>query len=495
MLTIALLPVDGRPVTREMAVMLGEVAGVRVLTPPAELLGFWKQPGDREGLRRWLLEAAARADAVVVAGDMLAYGGLVSSRILPVTSEEALAHLAVLREIRAQRPTRPIYLFNTIMRISNADSANEEPDYWAAYGTRIWRWSYESHRGDGEAALAAARLVPRLLRQRYLALRESRFQVNRALLDWVREGVLDLLLFPQDDCAPYGFHVRERQALMGEAASLGLAGRVLAYPGADEVAAALMARAVHAMKSTRPRFFPVYSSGAGAQARTMYEDIPLGETVAHHVRAAGGELAADSASADILLAVHSPASAQGDWYLQEGLEGSPLPEGEIQRFAAQLRGWLREGRPVALADVCYANGADPALMAELERIQAPLEGLAAYSAWNTAGNTLGTAVAQAGLWLCHGSPARQAAQARFSLTRLADDYAYQSLVRPPYSQARQMSEAELGAAVIEPLTAAIRRLHAAHFSRFGLGLGPITFPWGRAFEVRVEIDLKEEGHS
>lgn len=491
MLTVALLPVDGRPVTREMPVQLGALPGVTVLTPPVELLGFWKEPGDQGALRAWLLESAASADAVVVAGDMLAYGGLCPSRIVPVSTATALESLSVLREIRTTFPTKRIYLFTTIMRISNADSANEEPDYWATFGTKIWRWSYETHRGDSRAAEEAAQHVPEPLRQEYLALRESRFQVNRALLTWVQEGVLDLLVFPQDDCAPFGFHVRERQALMAEAEALGLGGRVLAYPGADEVAAALVARSVHEIRNTKPRFCPIYSSAAGAQARTMYEDIPLGETLAHHVVAAGGELVADPAEADVLLAVHSPRVAQGDWYLQEGLAGSPIPEEQIRAFVAQVKRALADGRPVALADVCYANGADPALMQHLGDLS-PGQ-LAAYSVWNTAGNTLGTAVAQAGLWLCHGSPAHAAAQARFLLTRLADDYAYQSLIRPHYPQARQMREPALIKSVVGPLEAEVRRLHAAHFRRYALRLGPITLPWGRAFEVRIPVELEQEG--
>lgn len=494
MLTIALLPMDGRPVTREMPVQLGAVAGATVLTPPAGLLGFWKEPGDRAALRAWLQEAAVQADAVVVAGDMLAYGGLVPSRILPVSAAEALAHLGVLKSLRESSPGKPTYLFNTVMRISNADSDIEEPPYWAEYGTRFWRWSYETDRGDVEAAARWANEIPTQLREGYLALRHARYQVNLALLDWVDEGVLDLLVFPQDDCARHGFHVRERNSLMEAVAAMGLTEKVLAYPGADEVAAALVARAIHQLRGTRPRFWPVYSSEAGPNALTKYEDIPLGQTVAAHIRAAGGELAPGPDEADLLLAVHSPASVQGDWYLQAELDGSPIPDTQVDRFVETVAVEVEGGKAVALADVCYANGADPAFMERLLQRVAVAQ-LAAFSAWNTAGNTLGSAVALAGMTATCRAPdpadahAASISHATFLLTRLSDDYLYQSLIRPRWAQARRMTETDLMAVAVPPLAERIRALHAAHFGHYQLDLRSISFPWHRPFEVRVDLSL------
>lgn len=494
MLTIALLPVDGRPVTREMPVQVGAVAGVTVLTPPTALLGFWKEPGDRAALRAWLQEAAVRADAVVAAGDMLAYGGLVPSRILPVTAAEALESLGMLKALRAATPGRPIYLFNTVMRISNADSDIEEPPYWAEYGTRFWRWSYETDRGDAQAAARWAEEIPAHLREGYLALRQARYQVNLALLDWVREGVLDLLVFPQDDCARHGFHVRERNSLMAAAATTGVTEKVLAYPGADEVASALVARAIHHLGGTRPRFWPVYSSEAGPEARTKYEDIPLGQTVAAHIRAAGGEPAAGPDQADLLLAVHSPAAVQGDWYLQAELDGSPVPDDQIDRFVAMVAAEVDGGRAVALADVCYANGADPALMERLLP-RVAVARLAAFSGWNTAGNTLGSAVALAGIKAVCGAPDPDEARdvhASLLLTRLSDDYLYQSTIRPRWAVAKELTEADLMAESAPPLAERIRAMHAAHFANYQLDLRSISFPWHRAFEVRVDLKLARD---
>jgi hypothetical protein len=489
MLTIALLPVDGRPVTRELPVQLGAVAGVTVLTPPPELLGFWKQPGDRGALRDWLAEAAAKADAVIVSGDMLAYGGLVPSRILPISTEDAMASLAVLRTIRAAAPAKPLYLFSTVMRISNADSDIEEPPYWAEYGRRFWRWSYETERGDAAAAAKLAAEIPEALRNEYLAVRESRFRVNQSLLTWVKEGVLDLLLFPQDDCAQHGFHVAERNRLMSEAAAMGLGARVLAYPGADEVASALVARAVHHLRGTCPRIFPFYSRKTGPDARTMYEDVPLHQTVAAHIQAAGCQLARSKADSDLLLAVHAPAHEQGDWYLRERLQGSPVDAATLGRFVHRIRREVAAGRAVAVADLCYANGADPAFMAKL-LARVPVSRLAAFSAWNTAGNTLGTAVAMASLWAVHGAPAYEAAHAGLLMTRFCDDYLYQSLVRPPYAEARDLGQPELAARCLRPMTEAIQRFHCDHFSSYQLELKSLTWPWRRAFEIRVDLQLR-----
>src|SRR5205085_938466 len=98
----------------------------------------------------------------------------------------------------------------------------------------------------------------------------------------------------------------------------------------------------------------------------------------------------------------------------------------------RLGEWQKAGRTVAIGDVAYPNGADPIAMEILLSPDSPVASakLASYGGWNTAGNTLGTVVAQAVCYLFIGNdPVRQEAQAACLTHRFLEDYGYQAVVR------------------------------------------------------------------
>jgi hypothetical protein len=128
--------------------------------------------------------------------------------------------------------------------------------------------------------------------------------------------------------------------------------------------------------------------------------------------------------------------------------------------------------------------------------------LAAYGAWNTAGNTLGVVVAQA---ICAlqtgGDPARERAQAVFLAHRFLEDWGYQAVVRrearakvqtaygrrdpDPESDEQQ---AQARAWTEEGLT---RSLATLQTRGVGVGLtlapGSVRLPWRRTFEADFDL--------
>ena len=108
------------------------------------------------------------------------------------------------------------------------------------------------------------------------------------------------------------------------------------------------------------------------------------------------------------------------------------PRRSVEEFVRALQAALESGIPVALADVAFVNGADLLLgMRLLQTGLAPK--LSAYAGWNTAGNTLGTVLAQAALSILMQrgapSPAQKAARVAFLFRRYLDDYYYQAVER------------------------------------------------------------------
>ncbi len=138
---IALLPLDERPANTRYPAQIAAIAGAQLVLPPAGALPFMKQRANPRRLVDWLSEHLDVCDGIVASVDLLGYGGLISSR----TSHDDIA--TVLRAVepltRMRAPQRPVFVFNVITRISNANDATEEPDYWAEYGMRLYRYSRE----------------------------------------------------------------------------------------------------------------------------------------------------------------------------------------------------------------------------------------------------------------------------------------------------------------------------------------------------------------
>jgi hypothetical protein len=541
MTKIACLPLDDRPVNYDTPRELAALAGFEIELPPREWLGNPWRPSRHAELVTWLEKAALEAEALLVALDTLGYGGLIPSRTSSESAGQVLTRLSILKKLKAGQPNLQVLAYNVILRISRANSAEEEKDYWAEYGSRMFRLSYLEHKsGLGEAnELETAELVvlraqiPDSVYDDYLQGRTRNHAVNRAMLDWLEEGVFDYLLLPQDDTADYGWNIAEARSLQSAIRLRGLSERAITYPGADETVSLLLARLTCQQAGFAPRVWPRYSSLTGAQTVTAYEDRPIHELLKAQLAPLNGCLAESPQQADLLLFLNAPAEAQGAADLQELIAREladpayPIPivkddlyrltrremtspRRSVEEFVRALQAALQAGLPVALADVAFVNGADLLLGRQLmESGLAPR--LLAYAGWNTAGNTLGTVLAQAILTLLmqkhNPTPEQAAAQLRCLFRRYLDDYHYQAIERT------QLVYADLPALGLAPtmerlpgdkLEAVERRLQTRlcaaagelrdQFVQAGLvrdvRISNIHLPWQRLFEIGFDIQVE-----
>lgn len=493
---IVALPVDGRPVVRAQVQALVAAAGWELSMPAADALGHLRRPADRERLAQWLDAEAPGAAGFVLSLDMLVYGGLVPSRFIPDELEALRRRLALLPALKTACPDAPVYAFAATMRISNNDVNEEEKEYWSEYGSKIWRWSYLSDRaamlgdpGDLAAAQAAGEAIPAHVREDYLATRARNLALVEHVLDLVADGTIARLVLPQDDTAEFGFNIAERRRLEARVAELGLGDRVAIYPGADEVMHTLCARMVGMLEGRTPLSFHLHCSDPAqvGELRALYEDRPLLAAVASQVDAVGGRIASGPDDADLILAIHTSGPAQGDWAMQRPL---PAPAPLAPDWLAALAAWHADGKPVAVADLAYANGGDPVMVGALERAL-PLRALAAYAGWNTASNSLGGLLAQC--VLAHGSYGATANRAILCL-RLLEDLVYQAIVRQAVRLGAQ--EATLPAPVLRGRVTQAFASHADAWARghgLGFSVGNVYLPWDRSFEIG--IDLVPDGAS
>lgn len=92
-ITLALVPLDERPVNTRYPQMLGAIGGAKVLLPPLDVRGLKRVPADINAIAAWLEASANTADAAIVSCEYLGFGNLIASRITDNSAADILARL------------------------------------------------------------------------------------------------------------------------------------------------------------------------------------------------------------------------------------------------------------------------------------------------------------------------------------------------------------------------------------------------------------------
>ncbi|MGC0252461.1 DUF4127 family protein [Pseudactinotalea sp. Z1748] len=478
-LVVTLLPIDDRPVNTTDVAALADISGVDLRLPPTELLPPQGEPSDRDGLGRWLRESAAESDAVVVSINQLAYGGYVASRRTTEATMPILERLGLLRSVRAEYPELPIHGFMTLMRTRQRNGSGAEPHYCEHHGADIFALSRELYLREHNQPDEVERrrgAVPEEYVTDFMTRRMRLHTVHLACLDLALDRTLDTFWILVEDSTVQSVSTSEREWITAWIDRLGLADRVTCLPGADEAGGSLLIRSILGLHGRRPKVLLECAATDGLDRIALYEDVPVRDTVEQQIAMAGAELVAEAGEADLVLALHPPAEPARDWCWSEDSDD----QSEVEPLIARIDEHRRQGRPVAVADAAHANGADPSLIRALREGQV-LEDLAGYAGWNTAGNSIGSALAQGLAHLVGGGRFREP-QRRSLTRRLLDDWAYQTIARRPLLQGASLDAGETE-----------NRLMAAH-AELGLPAdypvirpGSTRFPWDRSFEIAFDL--------
>lgn len=519
---IALVPLDDRPCTAVFPARIGEIAGVDVLAPPKEILGRFLEPGLPDAVLDWLESTAPTVSAMVVSLEMALYGGLVASRLGEASLDEAGRRLCRLARIAACNPTSKMLVSGVIMRVSPTGVSSTLEDR-----REMLRWfsALSAKSADGVATADELReladlerQIPAALIEDYLTARRRDHAVNLMSVALAATGVFDFLVLGQDDAGEYGPHRAERRALVDYARRLaGIANGtpefLRVHPGTDELGIVLLARHISTMHGVSgrpgrcPRISTVFMPDEGRHAMPKLEEEPLEESVRSQIVAAGAVPVHDADSdSDIVLLVHAPdpvCRAQADHISQGACAQGGECEHIDRRVFERLADGARSGKIVAFADVRTLNGADVQFVRALLD-EFPLDKLSAYAGWNTAANTIGTALATAiAAW---ANPDNWMPRARFVFERLVDDYLYQSCTRAEAKRLLQlegMNIRNFGLAqhdraerlALADLQGQAVALFEDHFSRVGpercrLAKLNVCLPWDRLFECEVDAALE-----
>ncbi|KMK78076.1 hypothetical protein AB990_01090 [Alkalihalobacillus pseudalcaliphilus] len=512
------IPLDERPCNLLYPQALAKMTDVTMLVPGRDILGDMKAPAQVDQVINWLKQNVADADYAIISLDMLLYGGIVPSRLHTDSQEDGLNRLLVLKELKKKNPTLKLLVYDLIMRVPAYSSSEEEPDYYEEYGAQIHRIGWLTDK-QGQKLSSDEELrelqhlqkeIPESIWSDYTKRRKQNAWITKQALQLVEEACIDYMIIPLDDNAEYGFSAMEQRQLAYEIEDRNLMDQVAVYPGADEIACTLFARAFCDIKDYVPEISLRYSSIHGPFVIPRYEDRSLGESIKAHITAAGGVIVADEMKNDFLLMVHAPARgpkemAESSFPYKER-NRSYISEVNHRELVQAMKFFTSKGVKVALADVAICNGADHSLLKQLHKVNL-LETLIAYAGWNTSGNTLGTVISHS---IIHAYYQRnlieqvkgfEEEERKFYYSRLIEDWGYQAIVRKfisyEFLPTIGLTARNLGGQVEEVTELIKEKLEefvATYLEdlRYGrVELEHVYLPWRRMFEVGLSVNYEK----
>ena len=496
---IVFVPHDSRPISSKQTADVVQRVGYEIVVPPTELLGNREDWGHPDELWTWLEESLARpgVKAAVISSDAVIYGSLVGSRKHSFTRAQVLERAARFDALQKAYPKMPLYVFGSIMRTprSGEASGHEEPEYYRRYGADIFRYTLLRDKEEVEGLTRRerkeydflGRLIPKEALADWMGRREKNYAVNEYLIDLMRRrGTFRYLTLGRDDNAPFSQTHMESRHLTEAGADLGKT-RFQTMAGIDEIALLMLTRAVNEQRHEIPFVYPRYNWGRGAETVPAYSDEKISTSISDAVLAAGGMVVRAPEKADVVLTVNT--NPDGRTYEANAVLNDGTPREGTMYFADLVADYVAKGYPVAIADIAFANGADNALMAELQR-RGLLYKIQAYAGWNTPTNSSGFALGE-GMLVRHmdGDSVDH-----LLTTRYLDDWAYQANVRNTIARQLTWLRGDGFYGSLGTKMDAVSMRSSRMMNRFiEENLPPIaevntvtvTFPWNRMFESDI----------
>ena len=456
---IAFIPIDNRPVCYDLPKMVANLnKDNEIYLPDISLLGDLENIANIKEIFSWLSNLST-IDVVVVCLDTIAYGGLIPSRRSVENIEEIKNRIDSFFEIVSKKNAK-VYAFSSVMRISNNNINEEEKEYWNNYGEKIFKYSYDLHRlGLNHSELICD--IPAEIIDDYLKTRERNFGINKYYIELKKQGLIDTLVFSKDDCAQFGLNVREAQELISLSKD---DENILVKTGADEIPVTLLSRALN--KDKKVKIAPVYMQEESINKISKYEDISVEKSVKSQIELCGG-IVSDVENCDLVLLVNNFKNQQGELVMNVY---EPLCEKQIPKF----------NKPFFVADILNANGADNNFVENL--IKEKLDKFYGYSAWNTTGNTLGSAISSA-LTYFTATFGNEEIFEKLQVVRFLDDWAYQANVRAEIRD----EKINLQNGIIYSKMKNFENIILEKFNNKGIKI-KYSYPWNRFFEIRVDIN-------
>lgn len=499
--TIIFVPHDNRPISFKQTADNIRDLGYEVLTPPEELLGNRENPYAKpEELSKWVIENAKKADAAVISSDSMVYGSLVASRKHNLSEDVVLARVHNFEKIHQANPNMKLYVFGSIMRTPQTSEASgsEDANYYAQYGTDIARYTALTDKLEQDGLTHKERKqlqqyeqkIPKAALDDWLSRRQGNFLVSKNLIDLARNDVITYLALGCDDNAKYSQTNKERRALDNYGSDLGEL-KYQSVAGIDEIGYVLLTRAVNNLQGDIPFVSVHYAKGTGENTIPAYSNEPIKNSIATHIKMAGGMKVNSDKRADLVFMVNT--NFDGTTGAANDLNNVYIPNENIIDFVNMVDEAIQANKKVGIGDITFGNGSDNALMFSLYGKNL-LDKLNAYSGWNTPTNSTGYALAMG----MGANYTDRVGILKMLEVRYLDDWLYQANIRQAVANRLNSmpGEGDYGNTKTRTLSAEKLATEALQKMIADYGLekfegqsyvadAQIRFPWQRMFEADI----------
>lgn len=499
--TIIFVPHDNRPISFKQTADNIRDLGYEVLTPPEELLGNRENPYAKpEELSKWVIENAKKADAAVISSDSMVYGSLVASRKHNLSEDVVLARVHNFEKIHQANPNMKLYVFGSIMRTPQTSEASgsEDANYYAQYGTDIARYTALTDKLEQDRLTHKERKqlqqyeqkIPKAALDDWLSRRQGNFLVSKNLIDLARNDVITYLSLGCDDNAKYSQTNKERRALDNYGSDLGEL-KYQSVAGIDEIGYVLLTRAVNNLQGDIPFVSVHYAKGTGENTIPAYSNEPIKNSIATHIKMAGGMKVNSDKGADLVFMVNT--NFDGTTGAANDLNNVYIPNENIIDFVNMVDEAVQANKKVGIGDITFGNGSDNALMFSLYGKNL-LDKLNAYSGWNTPTNSTGYALAMG----MGANYTDRVGILKMLEVRYLDDWLYQANIRQAVANRLNSmpGEGDYGNTKTRTLPAEKLATEALQKMIVDYGLekfegqsyvadAQIRFPWQRMFEADI----------
>jgi hypothetical protein len=479
---IVVVPLDSRPCNHAWVDKYAAMANVEVSIFDARYAGTMHRGLDHKRLLPWAEDVTKGADVLLVSADAVTSGGLIQARKAAMDVNTAVQRLTALFDIARKNDVQKIYVMDTIMRtsITTKDLASQQlwkdiNDYSHAAGMVYFT-------GDPNWQATVDRLkeqIPAKALDTYLNARQKKHFINQFLCRLTSFGVIDQLMLLQEDTKSGGIQAIENDVLRRLVDDLNITDKATIYNGADEGTLALFAKAILDTHDTSPTIHIQFPNEALRQKVMPFEDRPVDENIQGLLDVIGMRRVEEQ-DAEILLGVYTEHEPY-DLDLSATNPIEPEQNTDYETFVATMNRWTRTDKIVGFVDLLHPNGGNETILRDIDILRC-----SAYSAWNTATNSLGSMLALL-VVLWHNPKADPKS---FLLERIIDDCLYQTHVRQIVNDAYLRNDINIHQ--LGDRTAKtehwIHRELAERAVRYTDRAFTITLPWNRTFEIDIDME-------
>ncbi|HHW36332.1 MAG TPA: DUF4127 family protein [Bacillales bacterium] len=447
---LLVVPLDNRPANTYYPKKVGQAGGVEVILPPQNLIHHQTASDSLDQLSAWILENSDAVDGFIISADMLTDGGLVDSRTSKQTTDGALQQLQIIKALKGKHPTKPLYVYDTIQRL--APTVLKDGNLEKYNLIRDWAITYDEVKNLNKIDLSTKLIqletkIGSDLIDEYKQIRNRNSTINATLVDWTEQGYIDYLVLGQDDANQTGLHRKEQENLIKKIKTNNIQHKVSVFDGADEVDVILISRFLATLKNYQTSFKIHYLGVSGTEWISPFDHYTLQTNIAKHVIAAGGIIASPSQQANIEVYVNTPNTLVKNNDTMQNLLSTNVEKNdaatgsindELSQAVPEIKRQIANGKHVVFIDVEKVNQANQAYGDAIIN-DIGITNLLSYSAFNTAGNAIGTAIGHANsrfLYLEKGPQTPEIdeyaakGQVEFLLNSLSSDHIYRNKVAP-----------------------------------------------------------------